>query len=73
MHTTRSELICDAALNCERARQRQEFELNRFNLALDFEVGRARLEDVTDATASGSLEPGLTELVAAIQCTAGGA
>jgi hypothetical protein len=59
-------LICDAAASREPARQ--EFEFNRFNLALDFEAGRATLEDETDATPSGSVDLALADLLAALQC-----
>jgi hypothetical protein len=61
-------LICDAVAGREPARQRQEFELNSFNLALDFEAGRATLEDETDATPSGSVDLALADLLAALQC-----
>ncbi len=63
-------LICAAAAEISKP-IRREFEFNRFNLVLDFQTGRAAIDDELDVSPAGSVEIPLDALLTAIGCGRG--
>lgn len=61
-------LICDAVANRLPVRALDDFELNRFNLTIDYESHTATIDDELTNDPSGRVVISLTQLMDALQC-----